>query len=190
MEKVAPVVALRGSDAEDPIGYMRTTVTTLAEATGKQATATQLLTEFDAKVTAGKAALEKAGKTGAQFTMSDGWVQSGTVTVRMYTPGSFLGSIAQELGLDNQWTTGGDKDYGLATTDVEGLTKLNQATDSTFLYVADITAEPFTATLDKNAIWKKLPFVEKATSSRSPPGSGCSVARRLPVRTSTPWCRT
>jgi ABC-type Fe3+-hydroxamate transport system substrate-binding protein len=156
--KIAPVVAMKGSDGTDPIGYLRKTVNVLAAATGTQAKATELLAGFDAKVAAGKAALAAAGKTGALFTMADGWVQSGTVTVRMYTPDSFLGSIAAQLGLENQWTTGGDPDYGLATTDVEGLTKLTKA-DSTFLYVADITADSFVDTLGKNAIWKKLPFV-------------------------------
>jgi iron complex transport system substrate-binding protein len=169
LEKVAPVVALRGSDGTDPIGYMRKTVTTLAEATGTTNTATQLLSEFDAKITTGKAALATAGKTGAAFTMSDGWVQSGTVTVRMYTPGSYFGAVAAELGLKNQWTTGGDKDYGLATTDVEGLTKITEPT-STFLYVGEKTAAPFTDALATNAIWKKLPFVEQDNVKQIPPG--------------------
>jgi iron complex transport system substrate-binding protein len=169
LEKIAPVIALKGSDGADPIGYLRRTVDVLAEATGTQAKGTALLSGFDAKVAAGKAALASAGQAGAPFTMADGWVQSGTVTVRMYTPDSFLGSIAAQLGLRNQWTTGGDADYGLATTDIEGLTRLTNA-DSTFLYVADITADSFVDTLGKNAIWKKLPFVAAGNVKAVDPG--------------------
>jgi ferric hydroxamate transport system substrate-binding protein len=165
-----PVIALRGSDGADPIGYMRRTVTTLAKATGTDAKATELLAGFDAKITAGKDALAKAGKTGATFTMSDGWVDSGTVSLRMYTPNSFFGGIAKELGLSNQWTTGGDKDYGLASTDVEGLTKITDA-QNTFVYVANKSdGGDFTEALEDNAIWKQLPFVTAQKTKRIPDG--------------------
>ncbi|MEV4351223.1 iron-siderophore ABC transporter substrate-binding protein [Actinoplanes sp. NPDC049596] len=170
MAKQVPVLTLRGSDGSDPIGYMRKTVNTLAQATGTQAKATELLAGFDSKVAAGKDALAKAGKTGAAFTMADGWVDSGTVSVRMYTPNSFLGAIAGELGLKNQWTTGGDKDYGLAQTDVEGLTKIKDAS-STFIYTAnDADGGDFTDALKSNAVWKQLPFVTANHVKRVPDG--------------------
>ncbi|ROS75557.1 ABC transporter substrate-binding protein [Cellulomonas sp. PhB143] len=171
IEKEVPVLALRGSDSSDPIGYMRRTVTTLAEATGRQAEATEVLAGFDDKIAEGKAALADAGKAGAPFTMSDGWLDAGNVSVRMYTPGSFVGGVAAELGLDNQWTTGGDKDYGLASTDVEGLTKITDP-DSTFVYGANDSdgGDPFEEGLADNAIWKKLPFVEAGHVHRIPDG--------------------
>jgi len=165
-----PVLALRGSDGSDPIGYMRRTVTTLAQVTGTQGQGATLLTDFDAKVDAAKADLEKAGKTGAPFAMADGWVDNGTVSVRMYTPGSFFGGIGAELGLKNQWTTGGDKDYGLATTDVEGLTTITDA-DTTFVYAAsDSEADPFADGLKDNKVWKQLPFVGAGHVKRIPDG--------------------
>lgn len=168
--KQVPVLALRGSDATDPIAYMRRTVHTLAAATGTQAQATTLLAGFDAKVAQGKQALATAGRAGAAFTMSDGWVDSGTVSVRMYTPASFFGAVAGELGLKNQWTTGGDKDYGLATTDVEGLTKIT-GTGSTFVYIANKSdGGDFTTSLTGNAVWKQLPFVKAQRVKRIPDG--------------------
>jgi iron complex transport system substrate-binding protein len=168
--KTTKVLTLRGSDGADPIGYMRKTVTTLAQATGTQAQGEKLLTDFDAKITAGKDALAKAGKAGAPFVMTDGWVESGNVSLRMYTPNSFFGGIAKELGLENQWTSGGDKDYGLAQTDVEGLTKITKA-QTTFVYVAnDADGGDFTDTLKSNAVWKQLPFVKEAKVKRIPDG--------------------
>jgi iron complex transport system substrate-binding protein len=169
--KQAPVIALRGSDGSDPIGYMRHTVTLLAQATGTQARATQLLADFDAKVAAGKAALAAAGKTGAPFTMADGWLDSGTVSLRLYTPTSFFGGIAAELGLKNQWPTGGDKDYGLATTDIEGLTKIKDPATS-FVYVANKAdgGDAFVKALTGNAVWKQLPFVKDANLHHIPDG--------------------
>ena len=168
--KKVPVIALRGSDGSDPIGYLRKTVTTLAKATGTEARGAELLAGFDAKVAAGKDALAKAGRAGAPFVMTDGWVDSGTVSIRMYTPGSFFGAIAKELGLQNQWTTGGDKDYGLAQTDVEGLTKIKNA-QTTFLYAANKSdGGDYTDSLKNNAVWKQLPFVQAQKVKRLPDG--------------------
>jgi iron complex transport system substrate-binding protein len=169
--KQVPVLALRGSDAADPIGYMRRTVDTLAQATGTGAQAKAVLAGYDAKVAAGKEALAKAGKTGAPFTMADGWLDSGNVSVRMYTTGSFLGAVASDLGLKNQWTGAGDKDYGLATTDVEGLTKITDP-KTHFIYAANDAdgGDAFTQGLAGNAIWKKLPFVAAGNVHRIPDG--------------------
>jgi iron complex transport system substrate-binding protein len=166
-----PVLTLKGSEASDPVAYMRKTVTTLADATGTEMQGAALLKDFDAKVASGKAALAKAGEKGAPFTMSDGWIDSGNVSIRMYTPGSFLGAVAAELGMKNQWTSGGDKVYGLATTDVEGLTKVTNP-KTHFLYAANSAdgGDPFTKGLSGNAIWKKLPFVAAGNVHRIPDG--------------------
>jgi ABC-type Fe3+-hydroxamate transport system substrate-binding protein len=171
LTKQVPVLALLGSNVADPIAYMRRTVTTLAEATGTQEQGEKLLADYDAKITAGKAALAKAGKTGAPFTMSDGWVDAGTVSIRMFTTGSFLGAIAKDLGLTNQWTGSGDKVYGLATTDVEGLTKITDP-KTTFVYAANDAdgGDPFASNLASNAVWKQLPFVKAGNVHRIPDG--------------------
>ena len=168
--KQVPVLTLRGSDGADPMGYLRRTVTTLAQATGTGTQGEKLLTDLDAKIAAGKAALAQAGKAGAPFVMTDGWIDSGTVSLRMFTPTSFFGAVAAELGLRNQWTGGGDKDYGLAPTDVEGLTKIKDA-QTTFVYVAnDTDGGDFTDALAGNAVWKQLPFVEAGKVKRIPDG--------------------
>jgi iron complex transport system substrate-binding protein len=170
LAKQTPVLTLRGSDGADPLGYMRKTVTMLAQATGTQAQGTKLLADFDAKIAAGKDALAKAGKTGAPFVMADGWVDAGTVSLRFFTPQSFFGAIGAQLGLQSQWTTGGDKDYGLAESDVEGLTKITDP-KTTFVYIAnDTDGGDFTTSLAGNAVWKQLPFVKANQVERLPDG--------------------
>lgn len=163
-----PVLALRGSDGADPLGYLRETLTTLGEVTGTTDEAEKLLTDFDTAVEEGAAALADAGLEGAEFTMADGWDQNGVVSIRMYTEGSFLGAVAAELGLENAWTEEGDPDYGLAQTDVEGLTGLG---DVQFLYAAsDSEADPFAEGLAGNPIWEQLPFVTAGDVHRIPDG--------------------
>jgi iron complex transport system substrate-binding protein len=169
IEAEYPVIALRGSDASDPIGKMRSTLEILGEATGTSDEAEAALADFDATVEDAKAELDAAGLAGAPFTMADGWVSDGAVSIRMYTPGSFFGGVAQELGLTNAWTGEGDPDYGLSQTDVEGLTGLG---DIHFLYVGNDTdgGDAFRDGLAGNAIWEQLPFVASGKTARLPDG--------------------
>ncbi|WP_188037327.1 iron-siderophore ABC transporter substrate-binding protein [Actinotalea sp. JY-7885] len=168
IEESFPVIALRGSDASDPLGHLRETVTVLGEVTGTSDEAQELLAEFDTAVEEGAAALAEAGLEGAPITMADGWDNNGVVSIRMYTEGAYLGAIAAELGLENAWTGEGDADYGLASTDVEGLTGLG---DVHFLYAAsDSQADPFAEGLAGNPIWEQLPFVTAGDVHRIPDG--------------------
>ncbi|WP_315096952.1 iron-siderophore ABC transporter substrate-binding protein [uncultured Cellulomonas sp.] len=169
IEAEYPVIALRGSDASDPIGKMRSTLEILGEATGTSDAAEAALADFDAKVEDAKSQLDEAGLAGAEFTMADGWLADGAVSIRMYTPGSFLGGVAKELGLTNAWAGEGDPDYGLAQTDVEGLTGLG---DVHFLYVGNDAegGDAFKDGLTGNAIWEQLPFVVGGKTARLPDG--------------------
>lgn len=169
IEAEYPVIALRGSDASDPLGKMRRTLEILGEATGTSDAAEAALADFDAKVEDAKAQLDEAGLAGASFTMADGWLADGAVSIRIYTPGSYLGSLAAEIGLENAWTGEGDPDYGLAQTDVEGLTELG---DTHFLYVGNDSdgGDAFKDGLAGNAIWEQLPFVVAGNTTRLPDG--------------------
>ncbi|MBO9553591.1 iron-siderophore ABC transporter substrate-binding protein [Cellulomonas sp.] len=170
IEAQVPVIALRGSDGEDPIGYMKHTLEVLGDATGTADEADAAIEAFDQAVADGKAKLEAAGKAGALYTMADGWESDGAVSIRMYTEGSFLGGVASLLGLKNAWTGEGDPDYGLASTDVEGLTGLGDGV--TFIYGASDTdgGDAFRDVLKDNAIWQQLPFVVAGDVVRQPDG--------------------
>jgi ferric hydroxamate transport system substrate-binding protein len=162
-----PVVVLEGSDAADPIGYMRTTVETLAELTGTTEQGAELWADFEAAVADGAERITAADAEGTEFTMADGWDASGTITIRMYTSGAMLTAVAEELGLVNAWEGEGDPAYGLEQTDVEGLTQLDG--DSAFLYVhTDTAADPFRDGLADNPVWTSLPFVESDNVHRLP----------------------
>ncbi|MFC0627966.1 ABC transporter substrate-binding protein [Kribbella deserti] len=168
IEKAVPVLVVKGSDATDPIGQMKSNVELLGQAVGKTEAAKTLLADFDKAVADGKKKIADAGKAGESFTMSDGWKQGSTISLRMFTPGSQLGAVAAELGLKNGWTGAGDKVYGLAPTDVEGLTKIP---NGNFLYIANKDGgDVFGDDLSKNPIWKNLPFVKSNDVHRLPDG--------------------
>ncbi|MFG1620752.1 ABC transporter substrate-binding protein [Kribbella sp. NPDC049227] len=169
LEKAAPVLVVRGADAANAIPQMKINLDLVGAAVGKAEQAKQLNADFDKALADGKQKIADAGKAGEGFTMADGYKQGSTISIRMYTTGSLLGAVATELGLKNGWTGTGDKDYGLAQTDLEGMTKLK---DGNFLYIANKNdgGDVFGGDLAGNAIWKNLPFVKSGNVHRLPDG--------------------
>lgn len=168
LRKIAPVLVVRSADATDQLGLMAKDLDLIAQATGKTAQAAAVKSAFDAKLAAGGAALKAAGKSGASYAFGDAYVVSNQVSIRAYTGGSLVGAVNERLGLKNAWTVKGDKDYGLATTDVEGVTGLG---DTQFAYIANkVDGDPFADNLAKNAVWKAQPFVKAGHVHRLPDG--------------------
>ena len=169
LEAIAPVVVLRPADAADGIGQMRRNVELIATLTGTEAAAQRLLADFDTALTDGAARLAAAGLGGRRFAFADGYLDGGRLSIRPFTEGSLVESVSQELGLVNAWQLTGDSDYGLASTDVEGLTTLG---DVEFVYYANDAdgPDPFVEGLAGNAVWASLPFVQAENVTRLPDG--------------------
>ncbi|MFJ6048630.1 iron-siderophore ABC transporter substrate-binding protein [Streptomyces sp. NPDC092307] len=170
LRKVAPVLEVRPGDAKDPIGQMTKNLDLIAQATGTTAQSDKLKQDFQAKLDQGKKALADAGKGGAAYAFADGYVISNQVSIRPYTSGSLIGGVNEKLGLKNAWTVQGDEAYGLATSDVEGLTKLG---DVEFAYIGndgDKDSNPFAGVLAQDKVWTSLPFVQKGNVNRLPDG--------------------
>ncbi|NEB03710.1 iron-siderophore ABC transporter substrate-binding protein [Streptomyces sp. SID13726] len=169
LRKVAPVLEIRSARASDQIGQMETNLDLIAEATGTTDRAETLKKDFDAKLAEGRKALADAGLAGRGIAFGDGYVASNQVSIRPYTSGSLIGDVNDAIGLKNAWKAKGDEKYGLATTDVEGLTGLG---DVEFAYIGNDAdgSDPFTVDLAKNAVWKGLPFVKKGNVHRLPDG--------------------
>ena len=167
IEEFAPVLVVRGADASDPIGQMEKNFERIATATGHEDEAEEVLAHFDAKLAEGAAALEAAGLAGAPFMMSDSWASGGQVSIRPFAEGALLTAVTEELGLENAWTGEGDADYGLGSTDVEGLTAVG---DVEFLYITNGDADAYQVELAGNAVWQSLPFVQSGKVHRLPDG--------------------
>jgi ferric hydroxamate transport system substrate-binding protein len=167
IEEFAPVLVVRGADASDPIGQMERNLERIATATGQEAEGEEVLAGFEEKLAEGAAAIEAAGLTGAPFMMSDSWASGGQVSIRPFAEGALLTAITEELGLENAWTGEGDADYGLGSTDVEGLTSVG---DVEFLYITNGEADAYQNELAGNAVWQSLPFVQSGKVHRLPDG--------------------
>ncbi|MGW1780789.1 iron-siderophore ABC transporter substrate-binding protein [Streptomyces sp. NPDC002143] len=169
LRAIAPVLTVDSADSADQIARMEGNLDLIAEATGTTAKAEELKTAFDAKVAEGKKALADAGLAGKGIAFADGYVVSNQVSVRPYTGGSLIGNVNTAIGLKNAWSVQGDKDYGLGTTDVEGLSDLG---DVEFAYINNDSepTDPFAQDLAKNSVWKALPFVTKGNVHKLPDG--------------------
>ncbi|MEI5100636.1 iron-siderophore ABC transporter substrate-binding protein [Streptomyces sp. PmtG] len=171
MRKIAPVLNLRPADASNPIGQMTDNLDLLAKATGTTERSKKLKKDFEAKLAEGKKKLAAAGHAGAEYAFADGYVTGNQTSIRPYTSGSLIGAVNEKLGLKNDWKVKGDKAYGLGTTDVEGLTKLDD--DVQFAYIGndgDKGSNPFAGVLKKDKVWTTLPFVKKGNVHRLPDG--------------------
>ncbi|SFS52897.1 iron-siderophore ABC transporter substrate-binding protein [Saccharopolyspora flava] len=164
IESKVPVIVVPGGNAQDPIGAMFGNVDLIARATGTKTAAARLKSEFDAKIEQGRAAVQQAGMAGRPVAFADGYVNAGSVTIRPYTGGSLVGAVFDRIGLPSAWRMPGDPSYGMAQTDVEGLTQLG---DVPFWYSGS-SGDPFAENLATNPIWTNLPFVRRGEVHRLP----------------------
>lgn len=167
IEKTVPVVVIPGGDATDNLGQMYENLDLIATVTGTEDKAAELKSDLEAKIAGGKAAIARTDAAGAPVAFSDAYVDAGSVSIRPFTSGSLVGNVLEQLGLGNAWSLEGDPAYGLAQTDVEGLTAL--PADTLYWYIAnDAFGDPYQEELKDNAVWTSLPFVESGDVTRFP----------------------
>lgn len=167
IEGLVPVLVVRAAAAERPVDQMRDNIRLIAQAVGKEPEADALVERVDAAIAEGTQAMADAGLEGQPFTLADAWMDGNNVSIRAFTAGSLMGAVAEEMGLVNAWDLEGDADYGLAITDVEGLTNLG---DVQFTYYTNAAEVDAIAELDGNPIWEGLPFVQNGNVHRLPDG--------------------
>ncbi len=167
IQAFAPVVVVPGGNAADPLGQVKANTTLIGKALGRDAEAAEQIRSLDATIADGRNRL--AAQAGQRFVFADGYVEGGQVSIRPFTNGSQIGAVTTALGLVNAWTEPGDETYGLAQTDVEGLTRVG---DATFLYIVNDGdgGDPFRNELASNAVWRSLPFVATNRVDRLPDG--------------------
>ena len=175
-ERGVPVLATIGADGADPIGNMKTVFSMIAEATGREDRAEQVLDEFDAHLADAKTEVSSVALPTTDFLFFDGWVEGGNVVIRPYGQGALFTALGEQLGLTSAWTdeideaygSGGvDPAYGLGQTDIEGLTAVGTAN---LFYSADEGADGYVSEFEKSPIWSSLPAVQEGRAHAFPSG--------------------
>ncbi|MFF2051095.1 iron-siderophore ABC transporter substrate-binding protein [Leifsonia sp. NPDC058194] len=171
-----PVLVTLGANAADPIGNMKSVFTMIAEATGRTERADVVLKQFDEHLAEAKQKVASVDLPTKSFLFFDGWIESGNVAIRPYGKGALFTALGEQLGMTPAWTDeidkaygngGVDPAYGLAQTDIEGLTAVG---DATLFYSDDKTPDSYVTELDKSAIWTSLPAVKDGRAHAFPAG--------------------
>lgn len=158
-DRGVPVLVLDTADGARQLELMKENVATIAEAVGKTDEAEKMIGDLEESMEQGKQAIADSEAAGTKFAMADAWAEGGNVTIRLFGKGSLMSDLAEGLGLENAWTGQVDKDWGLGTTDPEGMTALGE--DVSFFYNSPVPEEDvFDDELTKNPIWQKLAFVQ------------------------------
>ncbi|MGG7509954.1 iron-siderophore ABC transporter substrate-binding protein [Plantibacter sp. YIM 135249] len=175
-QRGVPVLATLGANGADPIGNMKNVFSMVGEATGRTERAEQVLKQFDEHLADAKEQVASADLPTKDFLFFDGWIEGGNVTIRPYGQGALFTALGEELGMKTAWTdeidkaygSGGvDPAYGLAQTDIEGLTAVGQAN---LFYSDDKTPDSYVTELDKSSIWTALPAVKEGRAHAFPAG--------------------
>ncbi|GAA3659753.1 iron-siderophore ABC transporter substrate-binding protein [Microbacterium marinilacus] len=171
-----PVLATVGADASGQIENMKGVFSMIAEATGRTERAEQVLADFDAHLAEAKEKVSSVDLPTNDFVFFDGWIQSGNVVIRPYGTGALFTELGEQLGLSGAWTDeidaaygdgGVDPSYGLALTDIEGLTAVG---DANLIYAEGDPADSYVVELEKSPIWTSLPAVEDGRAFAFPGG--------------------
>ncbi|NRG40575.1 ABC transporter substrate-binding protein [Rathayibacter sp. VKM Ac-2835] len=175
-ERDVPVLATIGADASGQIDNMKEVFSLLGEATGRTERADTVLAEFDQHLADATTEVAEAALSTPEFVFFDGWIESGNVVIRPYGKGALFTELGEELGLEGAWTdeindsygSGGvDPAYGLAQTDIEGLTAVGEAN---LVYSNDGTPDSYVTELAKSPVWAALPAVQQGRAFEFPPG--------------------
>ena len=168
LESIAPLLVLEGANGEDPIGTMLDDLRLVGEATGRADAAETAIGDFETHLDELTATVEESGIAGTPVAHVDGFENGGQIEIRTYASGSLLAASFERIGLANAWTSEGDPQYGLGSSDVEGLTALPD--DAWLVYMTVGDDDVFAGALQSNAIYTGLPTVQAGDVARLPDG--------------------
>ncbi|MDR1237258.1 MAG: iron-siderophore ABC transporter substrate-binding protein [Propionibacteriaceae bacterium] len=175
-DRGVPVLVTIGADASGQLANMKKVFSMIAEATGRTERAAKVLEQFDQHLAEAKQKVQGVELSTTDFLFFDGWIEGGNVVIRPYGKGALFTELGEQLGLTSAWTddinsaygSGGvDPAYGLAQTDIEGLTAVGGAN---LFYSDDDTPDSYVAELGKSTIWTSLPAVKEGRAYAFPPG--------------------
>lgn len=135
---------------------MRSTLTEIAKAVGRDEQAQTVLAHMDAKFAEVRAALTQAGKVGQKFVLSQAYSGASAAEVRLFTINAMATQIVAQLGLEPAWKDAAFQQYGFSTVSVEALPELG---DVNFFYVVQDKDNVFLSDSVK-PLWESLPFVK------------------------------
>lgn len=144
------------TDLSSQYDEMIATFTKIAEAVNRADEAGAVLTHLEDTFASAQAALESAGRSGELFILSQGWVNDGMATFRLFTDNAMAVQIMERIGLTNDWDAEAQL-YGYTEIGIEGFAELGSKSFN-FFYVAQADSnDEFAA----SPLWSSLNFVKE-----------------------------
>ncbi|MGA8117669.1 MAG: iron-siderophore ABC transporter substrate-binding protein [Actinocatenispora sp.] len=169
LRKIAPVLLFDSYSPKDAlVTNMTGTFLRLGRAVGRSDQAARVVGDYQKTVSDAKARLVKAGKDGTEVTLLQGFSVNGQPSIRAYTDHAQAVQVLASIGLHNAWHGKDSDPSGFTATGVEGL---DAVSDSTVLYVAQASDDPFAGALAHNATWRRLGFVRHDRVHALDPGT-------------------
>jgi iron complex transport system substrate-binding protein len=132
---------------------MIATFNIIAQATGREAEAEDVLQAMRDTFAAANDALNDAGRAGETFILAQTFASGDTPTFRLFTDNALAVQTLAQIGLVNAWEDA-PQQFGFTTVDFEAFANIG---DTNFFYVAQDDYHP---TLTGSPLWGGLPFVQ------------------------------
>ncbi|WP_162903854.1 iron-siderophore ABC transporter substrate-binding protein [Leucobacter sp. wl10] len=161
LDRVAPILLLGASATgtdDGPLERMKYVVDTFAKTVDRADEGKKLFGDFSDKLDANARRIAKAGAAGTPATFTSIYESGGSIVFRLEGEGSLTQGVLDRLGLQAAYT-GKVEEYGLASSDIEGLTEFPD--DAWLFYWANADSDdPVATQLKGNGVWDGLPMVQ------------------------------
>lgn len=156
LSAIAPTLAFDAyAPGQTQYEEMRATFGTLARVVGRAAQAREVLARLDARLAETRRAIERAGRAGETFAVTQAFTSQNVPTARLFTRNAMASQIIERLGLVNAWRASPQL-FGFSTVSLEGLAALKTRN---FFYIVqeedNVFVQPQHAPL-----WRSLAFVK------------------------------
>lgn len=162
LDQVAPILLLGTSNTgtdDPPLERMEHVITTFASTVDKGAEGEELFSGFLDTLDENAERIADAGVEGTPATFTAIYEDAGSLVFRLEGEGAATWAVFERLGLESAY--GGEtEEYGIAYSDIEGLTEFPD--DAWLFHWANSDSDdPVETQLSGNSVWDGLPMVEQ-----------------------------
>lgn len=160
LEKIAPVIMYDNTTEEaqaDLYVHMMNTLKQTAKLVGKEKEADEAIQRLESRYADAQNAMEKANLTTNQFVFTQAFSVNQAPTFRIFTKNSIVSHVLENMGLVNKVQDDPEGASGMIETNVEGLSKYQEA----MLIHTVQKDDPLFENLESNVAWKGLYFVKE-----------------------------
>lgn len=160
LEKIAPVIMYDNSTPKalaNQYAHMLETLRQTGKLVGKEMEVEAAIQRLEDRYAEAKQAIEGADLATKEFVFTQAFSVNQAPTFRIFTKNSIVSHVLENMGLVNKIQDEQEAAYGFIQTNVEGLSKYQEA----MLLHTVQKDDPLFSNLENNAAWKNMYFVKE-----------------------------